>query len=480
MKNLSIYSIILLFLASIMVGCSKSFLEVKPKGKLIAEKTNDYFLLYNTLLANSMGETLMWMGDDVTAMNPSYNGAPASMKRFYRWEDDVYLADETPAMIRASLDNLYAINKIINEVEASIGGTEEQKKSLLAEARVYRAWQHFIFINYYGKPYDPATASTDLGFPILNEAFLTKQDFKRETVKAVYDFIETELREALPDLPKKTTFRSRMSLAAGQAYLGKVLVFRGEYQAAIPYLESALSESSNAAIPVNLYDYNVETIAGGVFEPSLYGPADVSYDQNKEAINWWGKSIGSNLIFFAPTYLIPKEVQDQFKPSDKRVAFLTDRNFLAPAAFNGGLKRIYARTSTNHNGANLPDIYLLLAECQARVAGLKNNAIQTLEYFRQHRMDIADSKVPSNISEDDLIKAIIEERKLEFVGMGDRWNTIRRLSTDPLFPSITDFNHIIYNANGAVEETIPFPKKRLVLRIPLKIMEENPSFEQNP
>src|SRR5690554_5582464 len=140
----------------------------------------------------------------------------------------------------------------------STGGTEAEKKALSAEARVYRAWLHFYFVNLYGRPFHPDTAPSDPGFPIILTNDLTRKDFQRNTVLEVYEFIVDELEAAIPDLPTTISNRYRIAQSAGYAYLGKVLVFMRNYADAISALESAISTGNNASIPIGLYDYHLE------------------------------------------------------------------------------------------------------------------------------------------------------------------------------------------------------------------------------
>jgi hypothetical protein len=130
----------------------------------------------------------------------------------------------------------------------------------------------FFLINYYGKPYS-ASAGTDAGFPIIMEADVTETSFKRASVQEVYDFIIQDLVTAMPDLPLQTTHRIRMSKAAAEAILGKVYVFMGKFDKALPELNAAFADLARSTIPVRLYDYNNTFAPGGSFLPiGLFGP----------------------------------------------------------------------------------------------------------------------------------------------------------------------------------------------------------------
>jgi starch-binding outer membrane protein, SusD/RagB family len=107
-------------------------------------------------------------------------------------------------------------------------------------------------------------------------------------------------------------------------------------------------------------------------------------------------------------------------------------------------------------------------------------AVSDLENLRRNRMPQTDATVPGTISGQQLLllEFIMEERIREFASQGFRWFDMRRLSVDPLFGSAA-FTHQVYNADGSVQE-FTLPVERLVLKIPSKILLENPGMEDNP
>jgi hypothetical protein len=463
----------------LMGSCKQSFLEVAPKGSLIAEKTNDYYLLYNNLASSTPTDLMQYMGDDIVHLDPFYSSASNQIKRSFDWEDDIFTEDENPSALGIHLDKLYTMNKIIAEVMDSKGGSSAEKKSILAEARVARAVIHFTLVNTYGKSYREATAATDLGFPILTQANLTQNHFERATVKEVYDFIIKEIKESIDDLPTMVTNRGRMTKGAANGYLGKVYVFMGRHADAVPYLEAAMTQLSNASIPLHLIDYNTAFDPGGIYAISFFGPTEIMMQDNPETINLYPHNVGGQSYFLAPTYYVSPATLSEFGATDKRLNFYIDRNFSPATPFPGNLKRSYTRSSSNHFGISIPDLYLLLAESYARTDAL-TDARSTLQTFREHRMATADAAISSSMSKNDVIKLVIQERKKEYLGMGDRFQVIRRLHGDSLFPEFSSVKHQVFKNDGTLLKEISMPEERLTMRLPLKTILQNPNMEQNP
>ena len=216
-----------------LISCQKDFLEIAPKGKLIATSVNDYdLLLNNNQLTSINSDAQVFLGDEVAAFSPYFAASDLRVKRLFSWSDTIYQADQTAPELEVPMQDIYVYNKIINEVMTASGGDEQRKRSIRAEAMAGRAWTNFLLINYYGKPYGPSSAN-DPGFPIITTSDINETMFTRATVQEMYNFIIDDLTKALPDLPQTVSYRIRMSRAAASAILGKVYVIMGKYHEAL-------------------------------------------------------------------------------------------------------------------------------------------------------------------------------------------------------------------------------------------------------
>lgn len=462
----------------LLIACKKSFLEVVPKGKLIAQKVSDYNLLLSNLdFVNMFANAQAPMGDEMAAMEPYFSGATLKTQRLFRWEDVVYEPTEDAAEMQVPLQNIYMYNKIINEVAAATDGTEQEKLSIQAEAMAGRAWTYFLLINYFGKPYNATTSGSDPGFPIVKQADVTETKFTRPSVKEVYDFIVADLTTAIPNLPAKTTHRLRMSKAAAEGLLAKVYMFMGKFNEALPLLNAAFADMAGSAIPVRLYDYNVTFATGGSFLPiGIFGPTYPTIPNNEE--NVFGKQASGSWSFTNNELVITKQTVDLYTASDLRLKFYSTNAYSGPVYPNGLLRRI--GPGSIQYGVTVPDLVLLRAECKARLNDLPG-AKADVEALRIKRMPAGSSDVPSAVASQQipLLKFIMEERIREFAVLGYRWFDMRRLSVDPLFSSNT-YTHSLYSATGAVVSTYTLKPERFVLRFSQKVIDENPGMQNNP
>jgi hypothetical protein len=484
----NIYKIVWVFLLSgVVFSCKKDFLQVVPKGVLIPTATSDYNLLMNSFsfYQYSNGLPTLLLGDDIVEEESYFNyyisNATASASQLFQYQGLFYKVGDTPWEIQNYMVNMYACNKVINEVMASTEGTDAQKRSLLAEARATRAWINFQLINFYGKPYLASTAGTDPGFPIVETADVSQKTFSRGTVQGVYDFIIKDLTAAIPDLPVQSAIQTRMSKTAAQGILGKVYLFIGKNTEALTQFSAAFAGMSASATPPVLYDYNVTLAPGGSFLPiSFFGPnypgnnvADMTESilaKTSNAGNWDGQGFGNNGLELNPA------TQALFGPSDLRLQLYAN-HFDDGSPVPGGRIRKYA-VQYAWIGLQLSDLYLLRAETRARLNDLPG-AKQDVEYLRKHRMPLADAAVPSATvsNQTALIKFIIEERQREFAQEGYRWFDMRRLSVDPIFAGAA-YTHTMYTIAGGTQ-TYPMPAARLVMQLPPSIMAANPNFVNN-
>jgi peptidoglycan/xylan/chitin deacetylase (PgdA/CDA1 family) len=131
-------------------------------------------------------------------------------------------------------------------------------------------------------------------------------------------------------------------------------------------------------------------------------------------------------------------------------------------------------------GLQLPDLYLLSAECKARLNDLQG-ATADIETLRKNRMPATDAAVPATIAGDQttLIRFIFDERVREFAAEGYRWFDMRRQSVDPLFAGQV-FTHTLHKADGTIVTYTLKQPNRLTLQLPPTLVNANPGMPNNP
>jgi hypothetical protein len=478
LKNIK--HLLVVLIALIVLGaCKKSFLEVTPTGRLIATKTNDYNLMLNStdLINYAIGPVYTALGDEVISIDPTFGTRPAKDQRLFRYEDNVYDPAVEPSEITTLARVLYVYNKIINEVMDSEGGTNAEKSGIRAEALTGRAWIYLHFTNLFTKPYNPTTASTDLGFPIITIADVNISNYKRGTLKEVYDFMITDLTSAIPNLSPTISSRFRATRPLAQAFLAKVYLAMGRFNDALPVLDGAINNITvNTGVSMKLYDLNIELLPGGVLfntSMAIIGPSLPTLPNNTESLYSRQETNSYNSSTNNYSVLSPA-VAALYAASDLRRRYYNSTSLTYPI---GCLRRLAPLIQPT--GMNLPEIYLMRAECRARANSLygSGSAAEDLLFLRQRRMPLANATIPSLLTQTQMINYVIEERLRETAFTGLRWFDMRRLSVDPLFSSKT-YTHTLHFANGSIEN-YPLRPERLTLKIPPRILADNPGMEDN-
>ena len=480
--NKKIPVVLLLLAMGCIVGCKKEFLELLPKGRVIATNTTDYDLLLNSTVTTALSPHIE-SGDESAAIEPYLSSLPEVQAKAFRWENDFRPKETLQTEWTSLMRWIYVYNKIINEVMDSKGGTEAQKKSIRAEALVNRAWAYFWMVNYYGQPYNAATAATDRAVPKVLVADVTQEKYTFASVQEIYDQIVNDLNTSIPDLPIQLTNRIRSAKATGEALLGKTYMFMGQFDKAKIQLDAAVAHLANTDIPLGVYDLKKEFAIGGSFLPISPSNGPNRPRQNVDQEVLFMRQITNPTNGYA-SYLVLKPASVAlYTPGDFRRRFLTPTPTLIDPNknFPNGMMGCYGSGGITNIGLSVPDVYLLQAECKARLGELKT-AVTHLETFRKLRMPAAEASVPTTIASDQiaLTKFILEERIREFPLQGYRWFDMRRLWIDPVYKSTVSTTHIAYKMDGTIANTYTLRPERLTFRIPLNITEQHPEVPQTP
>lgn len=476
MKTRIIYAMLS---ALLLTGCT-DWLMVQPRGAEIASKLEHYEgLLYGTELF-SIGEVFPYMCFENTCDKDGYENIysmiGSSACNAYKWQADIFRQDEECAEWNFPASSMYNVNIVINEVMQAEDGTEEEKLAIQSEARMVRAYMHFLMAQFFSKPYDAATASHDLCIPVITEASTVGQDFPRKTVAQVYDFIVTEMEESVPHLQDRAPHFKRVFKTAGYAMLGKVYWMTGRYEDAADAFEQAMDAVSDFG--TEFLDYNTLMADGKMTYPTddKLNPEQL-YNIENMFLLWhamYPSYYGSVLIY------IKNEALTKYFTStdDLRLSCISGLNSGETALgkpFDSREKYYINLTRISVNmGMTLPDLYLMYAECLART-DRSDEAVSLLTDFRAARFPAGEEAVPADCtSGDDLVRFCIEERFREILGYGLTWFDMRRLWNDPLFQ---DLKEMYVHNDGTSDYTLA--EQRLVMRIPPSILIWHPEYTDN-
>lgn len=181
------------------------------------------------------------MCGNAVAGDPIYTGR-SSM--FNNW---LFTADGGWSTYGSAYTAIYQCNNVIFKIRndrdtylAESGVTDQMLDNLMGECLFMRALSYFDLVRFYSKPYNAATAGTDLGVPIISEDPVVSAVAlpKRETVQKVYEYIVTDLTTAL-DCMDETYIRANVldtkatcTYHVIEALLARVYLYMHDYEKA--------------------------------------------------------------------------------------------------------------------------------------------------------------------------------------------------------------------------------------------------------
>lgn len=477
MKKLPLYIIISILILS---GCTK-FLDIKPKDKFIPVTVSDFENMLNSGTVVNFGD-YFWdlLSDD--AFLPE--GEPGNLytkqqlwgKRIYTFNPSPYEQGANDYLWSEGYKRIFYYNSIISNIMDATEGTEANKKSVLAEALLGRAMEHLQLVNVYAHHYDAATAATQAGIPIALIADINAK-FVRNTVKEVYEQVLSDANAALADLPLKNKLtKFRASKAGGYALLARAYLFMGDYVNARKNADLALSLQSELA---NMNDYRI-TIPGPF--PNVPGAplgwTNIPDGQlNTETIvaRHFLRPFGLGMDVCASP-----ELSALFTDNDKRWTLYYANGWPPAPPFNYMSRyqvKIFLRGDFYSNYLNVPEMYLVRAECLARENKM-TDALVDINKLRLNRIVPAAyvAFTPADFSNDaeKVLRFVLEERRRELAFTGMRVIDLKRLNKETRFQKT-----IKHTAEGKVYELLPGSNNYLRQLWPNATV-FNPDWQLNP
>ena len=436
--------IFILFAVVSFTACDK-YLDVKPKGLVIPEKLADYEGMLNSpTMVRTFPINLLDFTDDVfiaidaTNLSPTTNG--------YCWKRVLTIDEKASPDIWGPIYRcIYNANVIINGLPAVTDGTKEGKDKVMAEAKVIRANNYLELLTVFAKAYDPATAATDPGMPMVTSTNVTDAVPARSSLKATLDAIIADVKAAIEVLPATNVNRYRVTKYAAAGLLSRIYLYMGDFPNAAIYTNKAL-EATHAILDYNSY--------------ASYDQVPV-YDLNPEVL-WQRASAGS------PIFMVySADLNTYFNSSDIRYSFLT--------ADFGNDKIIRLSFQGEYSfGIGFPEMYLTKAELLAR-NNHPNEAMDIVNMIRRKRILTAGYADQTAVSGEDALAKVFAERRRELAFSGLRWFDMKRLDREGRMPELKRIN----KETNQVEAILAPHSPNYTFEIPVRVQLFNPTMELN-
>ena len=455
MKNK--YSIILFALAITLASCRK-YVEIDQLSIRTLKYTSDFRSTMNNngVLEGTYSYQIL-SGDDIDITDATrQNSLGDILGNVYTWAPKYTSESQSDADWDKQYKTIYVCNQVLDGVLLSQDGTEAEKQRIYAEALVHRAYAYLVLVNTYGKQYNAATASTDLGVPLLTTPNLyTKLD--RAPVADVYKQILNDLRISISRLPAVAEYNVRPAKVSSYAIFAKTYLNMRDFNNATLYADSAL------ALQSGLLDLKSYETAPGTIPVRLLNP-EILFSKISNVV-YPATSLSSDLLTSLGTtdlrYKLFSDVRSKF-----------GNQFSTSFTGRASTKYLINEFVIN-NGPTVPEMMLIKAECLAR-AGKTADAMTLVNNLRIKRFTTANYVPLTAASASDALRIIVEEKRREFFGTGMRWFDQKRLNLD------TDFAITKNRSFKGVNYTLQPNGNLYLYPIGDKYILLNPELQQNP
>lgn len=420
-------------------SCKKdSWYDIKSdKSLVIPASLKDFQALLDNILMNwnypNLGEI---SADDAYFADANQVYLSGNERNAFSWTKD-----QPYALVRdwaVSGDGTYVrifYTNIVMDGLKKLTPGEGDYNNVKGQALFMRSKNIYEAAQIFAPPYVAGTAASELGMPLRLESDANIPT-KRATLKATYDQVINDLKEAADLLPVGSQYITRPTKGAAYALLARVYLSMEDYPNALDYADKSLKLNSA------LMDFNTL--------PLTNSPIIPAYGANKEML--FHSSIGGmNTAMF-----VDDAFYNSYADNDLRKTIYYTKN-----TTNVLIRTTYFYTNPWSGLAN-DEVYLIRAEAYAR-GGKPAEAMADLNALLKNRYvnTTANPYVPfTATSADDALVQILKERRKELTRRGLRWSDLRRLNRDDRFKKTV--THVLGGKTYTLEPnsykyTLPIP-----------------------
>lgn len=380
MKQL-IYTCVLM--CCVMCSSCNDYLDIVPKGNKIPTTLADYEALLRdeyTIGQTPISNALYLLNDYyVTVSNLN---SPTLTRANYMWDetaDRILLNNADESTYYQLYAAISSCNLIVENVPSATEATDAERAEVIAYAKVIRSLCYFVLANYYADTYDAATAGEKRSVPLITSANINAPS-QQVTIQAIYDFIIQGVQEAIDGgLPEQSMTVLHPNLGAAYALLARVYLQMQNYSEALSYANLALGQNDQLYDWNAYYDEHRSTIENPEDYTGLPTPTDYSYVEN-----YYFRCGNGSPNYTTNELNIPVERAERFEEGDARFLSRWKLYSQNQDTYYRGVGNGYF----NWGGLTTTEVYLIKAECQARLAqgGDFTEAMNTLNAVRQTRI----------------------------------------------------------------------------------------------
>jgi len=429
-----------------MVSCSK-FLDVEPKASIsgeniIVDETSanaalngvysalrTYYSVDFQSIAYLSGDNIQWTGSQSQVqefINHQVNAENATITNTWK---EIYVA----------VNRANQVIKNVNELATNVI-SEDVRKRIAGEAYFIRALAYFDLARTWG------------GVPLITEPTAGPTDnagIARSSIEETYNLVLADLNRA-EELLQETTNRFQATKKTVRALKARYFLYRENWQQAADYASLLIDDQANYSLLNPYYSFFADGVTGtreSVFE-IFYKANEV----NPHGGQWQPQQNGGTRQW-APNNTFVNLVNDPTIGGSRSALVAKDNQ-------NRWYGNLYYRSPATDPTyvIRIAELYLIRAEANAQLGKLEE-AVRDLNAIR-NRAGVPQTAVGT---QNELLLAIENERRLEFGLEAHRWFDLVRTGRAQTVLNISDTNRLL----------MPLPAEQILVD---SALEQNPGY----
>ena len=463
-----IQHLFLAFAILLFISCEDQ-LDIVPKGKVTLGSVEELELLLNQeysvgdLPADELGllcgETL-GMFDQVSAVIAQTNTCKYAYMTFDETVDRASVTTEDERY-NGLYKNINYMNVIISKLPTATGDAS-RKPALEAEARVLRAYFHWLAAVIYARQYDAATAATDGGIAYVTNADVTEQKQKLSLAETYNRILEDVSDEVISQLPAdRGTNVVRGDRAWGNAVRAMVLTQMKRYAEALPYAQKAIQ------LRPQMFDRSTVKTTG-------------VWTQEQSSDNNFLYMTGSGIRVSPFAVMLSKETWALFDANDYVILYDKPNGWSESYGKTlSGLDGVPAYmgfgAQCNVYGLTSEQLHLIAAECLIRTGSILQG-LQLMDKVQALRIEGYVPAATTNPSATEAqAMALLQRAKwIENIATPFNFFDMKRWNTEPAYA-----RNVTRNLGALGTFTLSPTSPLWIMPFPLNAMRYNPSLTQN-
>lgn len=246
----------LLFLIGLVLISCDDFLDETPDNRVELDNLDKAAQLLTNGYSIASPAFTDWMTDDVqfttgVSIRPSH-------EQLYNW-DDVNTGpneQDTPDFFWYQTYNAIAqaneVLAVLDDFPTESDQDELRRDAIEGEAKLIRAYGHFMLVNMFAEHYDPDDAGDDLGVPYIKKPETTFiVQYERLSVRKVYQEIEDDLDDGLElvnDNFYSNSGKYHFTQNAALAFASRFYLYKFDFARSRQYADELLGSSPESYV----------------------------------------------------------------------------------------------------------------------------------------------------------------------------------------------------------------------------------------